>query len=194
MKIPFGQSRQSTIGIEWELAVVDGATLEQVPEAEVVLGQVEDPVDGPIRREYLTSMIEIVSGVHDTPAAAVADLQQHLEWALDLLEPRGLTLLGAGAHPSGTRQRRSRATSLSTDGSLSVTATGVPRWRSTGSTSTRASTPARRRCRSSTGSPGSRRTSSRCPALAVLDGSGHGLRLPADHDLPATPHQRPAVP
>ncbi len=101
MKIPFGQSRQSTIGIEWELAVVDATTLEQVPEAEVVLGRVEDPVDGPIRREYLTSMIEIVSGVHDTAAEAAADLQHHLEWALDLLEPEGLTLLGAGAHPFG---------------------------------------------------------------------------------------------
>ena len=97
MKIPFGQSRQSTIGIEWELAVVDATTLEQVPEAEVVLSQVEDPVDGPIRREYLTSMIELVSGVHETVGAAVAELRQHLEWALDLLEPRGLTLLGVGS-------------------------------------------------------------------------------------------------
>ena len=107
MKIPFGQSRQSTIGIEWELAVVDATTLEQVPEAEVVLSQVEDPVDGPIRREYLTSMIELVSGVHETAGAAVAELRHHLEWALDLLEPRGLTLLGAGAHPFGnpTAQR-----------------------------------------------------------------------------------------
>ena len=78
MKIPFGQSRQSTIGIEWELAVVDATTLEQVPEAEVVLSQVEDPVDGPIRREYLTSMIELVSGVHETVGAAVAELRQHL--------------------------------------------------------------------------------------------------------------------
>ena len=109
MKIPFGQSRQSTIGIEWELAVVDATTLEQVPEAEIVLGQVEDPVDGPIRREYLTSMIELVSGVHETAGAAVTELRQHLEWALDLLEPRGLTLLGAGAHPFGnpTSQRPS---------------------------------------------------------------------------------------
>jgi carboxylate-amine ligase len=107
MKIPFGQSRQSTIGVEWELAVVDATTLEQVPEADVVLSQVEDPVDGPIRREYLTSMIELVSGVHETAGAAVAELRHHLEWALDLLEPRGLTLLGAGAHPFGnpTAQR-----------------------------------------------------------------------------------------
>ncbi|MFT3887017.1 MAG: YbdK family carboxylate-amine ligase [Arachnia sp.] len=101
MKIPFGQSRQSTIGIEWELAVVDATTLEQVPAAEVVLGRVEDPVDGPIRREYLTSMIELVSGVHTTVASAVDELQHHLEWALDLLEPHGLALLGVGAHPFG---------------------------------------------------------------------------------------------
>lgn len=106
MKVTFGRSRQSTIGIEWELAVVDAATLEQVPAADVVLGEVRDPVDGPIRCEYFTSMIELVSGVHDTVASAVAEMRGILEYALERLEPRGLTLLGAGAHPFGDPARQ----------------------------------------------------------------------------------------
>ena len=101
MRIRFGTSEQSTIGIEWELAVVDQHTLEQVPAADVILSRVADPVDGPIRGEYLTSMIELVTGVHRTVPSAVAEMRRHLEQALSLLEPRGLTLLGAGTHPFG---------------------------------------------------------------------------------------------
>lgn len=101
MKIKFGASKQSTIGIEWELAVVDVHTLEQVPCADALLSKVEDPVDGPIRSEYLTSMIEIVSSVHESVPAAVREMTGHLERALEVLEPHGLTLLGAGAHPAG---------------------------------------------------------------------------------------------
>lgn len=101
MKIQFGQSRQSSVGIEWELAVVDATTLEQVPAAEVVLEKVDDPVDGPIRREYLTSMIELVSGVHQSVPSATAEMQSLLDRCLEWLEPHGLTLLGAGCHPFG---------------------------------------------------------------------------------------------
>ena len=101
MKIKFGQSKMSTIGIEWELAVVDAVTMEQVPGADFVLNSVEDPVDGPIRREYLSSMLEFVSGVHDTVGSAVNEMRGHLEHVLSILEPRGFTLLGAGAHPFG---------------------------------------------------------------------------------------------
>lgn len=101
MKISFGQSKQSTLGIEWELAIVDATTYEQVPGARLLLDRVDDPVDGPIRGEYLQSMVEFVTGVHTSVHAAVAELRQRLEWALNILEPRGLTLLGAGAHPFG---------------------------------------------------------------------------------------------
>lgn len=101
MRIKFGQSRMSTIGIEWELAVVDSTTLEQVPAADLLLERLDDPVDGPIRREYLSSMIELVSSVHSTVDDAVAELQHHLEYALNILEPHGFSLLGAGAHPFG---------------------------------------------------------------------------------------------
>lgn len=101
MKINFGQSKQSTLGIEWELAIVDTTTFEQVPGAPLLLERVEDPVDGPIRGEYLQSMVEFVTGVHTSVDSAVGELRERLEWALGVLEPHGLTLLGAGAHPFG---------------------------------------------------------------------------------------------
>lgn len=106
MRIKFGQSRQSTIGIEWEFAVVDADTMEQVPAADVVLAEVDDPINGPIRCEYLTSMLELVTGVHETVPSAVREMSRHLDFALELLERKGLTLLGAGAHPFGDPTRQ----------------------------------------------------------------------------------------
>lgn len=101
MRIHFGESAQSTLGLEWELAIVDLETLEQVPAAEIVLAGVDDPVTGPIRGEYLQSMLELVSGVHTTVADAVAEMDQLLHRVIDLLEPHGCTVLAMGAHPFG---------------------------------------------------------------------------------------------
>ncbi|MEZ5085836.1 MAG: YbdK family carboxylate-amine ligase [Tessaracoccus sp.] len=101
MKINFAESAQSSIGIEWELAVVDKTTLEQVPGAPIVLETVDDPVDGPIRGEYLNSMIELVTGVHTTVASATAELGDLLDQVTEKLEPHGLALMGAGCHPFG---------------------------------------------------------------------------------------------
>ncbi|GAB3814107.1 glutamate--cysteine ligase [Tessaracoccus terricola] len=101
MRIGFGDSRQSTLGVEWELAIVDLTTLEQVPAAHHVLEQVEDPVNGPIRGEYLRSMVELVSGVHTTVAGVVAELAELLEHVVSALEPHGCTVLAMGAHPFG---------------------------------------------------------------------------------------------
>lgn len=101
MKIGFGDSPQSTLGVEWELAIVDLATLEQVPAAHHVLEGIEDPVNGPIRGEYLRSMIELVSGVHATVAGVVAELAALLEQVIEALEPHGCTVLAMGAHPFG---------------------------------------------------------------------------------------------
>ncbi len=101
MDIRFGSSDQSTVGIEWEMAIVDRDTLEQVPEAVRVLEQVDDPEEGPIRGEYLESMLELVSGVHHDVAAAERDMQQLLERVLEMLDPHGLTVLPMGAHPFG---------------------------------------------------------------------------------------------
>lgn len=99
MKISFGRSLRSTLGLEWEIAVVDATTLEQVPESDLVLELVDDPVDGPIRGEYLSSMIELVTGVHADVDSAVKELEQQLHFVLQALEPHGLTALAAGCHP-----------------------------------------------------------------------------------------------
>ena len=101
MDVDFAASRQSSVGLEWEMAIVDRHSLEQVPGAEVVLEQVSDPNGGPIRGEFLDSMIELVSAAHLSVAAAEQELAHLLEQVLEWLEPHGLTVLPVGAHPFG---------------------------------------------------------------------------------------------
>ncbi|MEO7587339.1 MAG: YbdK family carboxylate-amine ligase [Arachnia sp.] len=99
MKIDFKPSRRATLGVEWELTVVDLATLEQVPEAHRVLDGVKDPVNGPIRAEYLRSMIELVSGVHTGVDGVVAEMDALMHQVIEALEPHGLAVMAMGAHP-----------------------------------------------------------------------------------------------
>ena len=112
MRINFKKSPQSTLGIEWELATIDLKTMEQAPAADIVLSQVDDPVDGPIRGEYLNSMIELVSGVHTTVSSATQEMAELLGFVLELLEPHGFTVLAIGSHPfsdPGAQQPRQKA-------------------------------------------------------------------------------------
>ncbi len=101
MKINFKPSRRATLGVEWELSVVDLATLEVVPKAHLVLDGVADPVTGPIRAEYLQSMIELVSGVHTHVGGVVEEMDALLHHVIETLEPHGLAVMAVGAHPFG---------------------------------------------------------------------------------------------
>ena len=98
MKLAFAATDPDTIGVEWELALVDATTLELTPAASRALDAVEDPKSGPIRREYLTSMVELVSGVHTTVADAMADLAGCLATLRGLLGDDVLPV-GVGTHP-----------------------------------------------------------------------------------------------
>ncbi|MDO5737527.1 MAG: YbdK family carboxylate-amine ligase [Propionibacteriaceae bacterium] len=101
MKINFKPSRRATLGVEWELSVVDLSTLEVVPRAHLVLDEVADSVNGPIRAEYLRTMIELVSGVHDNVSGVVEEMQGLMHHVVEALEPHGLAVMAMGAHPFG---------------------------------------------------------------------------------------------
>ena len=102
MEIPFARSERSTVGIEWELALVDvdSGDLRQV--AQTVLDDVR-PADGGehpnIRQELLLNTVEVVSDVRRTVAEAGADLERSIERIRQVTDPLRVELMCAGTHP-----------------------------------------------------------------------------------------------
>lgn len=99
MHVDFHVSQRATVGIEWELALVDSQTLELTSAASALLEELGAKDDGPIRKEYLQNMIELVSDPHQQIAEAVQDLAVRLAQTRDVAERQGVSLLGSGCHP-----------------------------------------------------------------------------------------------
>ena len=102
MKIPFAASERSTVGIEWELALVDtdSGDLRQV--AQTVLDAVAPPGGGEhptIKQELLLNTVEIVSGVCRTVREAGNDLEASIEVLREVTDPLRVELMCAGTHP-----------------------------------------------------------------------------------------------
>lgn len=102
MEIGFASSERSTIGVEWELALVDqdSGDLRQV--AQTVLDAVA-PADGGdhphIKQELLLNTVEVVTGVCHTVAEAMADLERSIAELRAVTDPLRVELMCAGTHP-----------------------------------------------------------------------------------------------
>ncbi len=107
VKIDFARSKQSTLGLEWEIALVDKETGELAARADDVFANIEaaDPAsmktgEHPhIKGEMLQNTVELVTGVANTVADGIADLRHSLTDLRAAATPLGLELLSAGTHP-----------------------------------------------------------------------------------------------
>jgi carboxylate-amine ligase len=102
MTIQFARSERSTLGIEWELALVDRRTGDLVPDAPEILASTSiagDDGESRITSELLTNTVEVVTGVNRTVAEGVADLQRTIEELRRTTDPMGLELICSGTHP-----------------------------------------------------------------------------------------------
>lgn len=102
MTVPFAPSARSTVGIEWEVMLADGATGDLVPRAPEILDAVEEASAlerYTVTGELLTNTVEVTSGIGDTVAAAVDDIADAIAAVRAETEPRGIELLCAGSHP-----------------------------------------------------------------------------------------------
>ncbi|WP_461187326.1 glutamate--cysteine ligase [Arthrobacter sp. Z4-13] len=107
MKIEFASSRQSTLGVEWELALVDGRTGELASVANEVLRGVasrhpelnEDDEHPHIKQELLLNTVELVTGICETAEEAKEDLSRSLAAVREITDPMGVELFCAGSHP-----------------------------------------------------------------------------------------------
>ncbi|WKK71499.1 glutamate--cysteine ligase [Rathayibacter oskolensis] len=102
MEISFATSARSTLGIEWEVAIVDRETGDLANVADVVLEALREEDGEPhpqITGELLRNTVELVSGVHRTVRDGVADLQDQLRQVREITDPMGLDLVCSGTHP-----------------------------------------------------------------------------------------------
>ena len=103
MAIEFNASRGATLGVEWELQLVDAETMRLRQDAREVLAAlpgITDAQDNPkIRHELMESTVEIVTGICDTVPEARADLAATIGELRAVTDPRGTALACTGTHP-----------------------------------------------------------------------------------------------
>jgi len=102
MEIPFAVSERSTIGIEWELALVDSDSGDLRQVAQTVLDAVAPPGGGEhptIKQELLLNTVEIITDVCHTVAEAGADLERSIAELRTVTDPLRVELMCAGTHP-----------------------------------------------------------------------------------------------
>ena len=96
----FNRSPKPTIGVEWEVALLDPETRDLVPRAAEIIEAASrrDPAIH-LEPEFLQNTVEIVTGVHDTAPQAVGELERAAAVVRAAAKDRGLSLWSAGSHP-----------------------------------------------------------------------------------------------
>ena len=101
VRIDFHGSPEPTLGVEWELALVDRRSRDLRNDATHLFARAKPRLPDPdkLHKELLRNTVEIVSGVCHTVGEAMADLRQTLEVVLPAGDDLDIDLYGAGTHP-----------------------------------------------------------------------------------------------
>lgn len=103
MPIDFATSSRSTLGIEWEVALVDVDTRELVSHAPEIIAALGErfPSDSfpHLASELLENTVEFVTAPHARVADAIADLRELARAVEAEAGRRGATVIGSGSHP-----------------------------------------------------------------------------------------------
>ena len=101
VRIDFHASPRPTVGVEWELALVDRHSRDLRNDAADLFSAVADrlPDPGRLHKELLRNTVEVVTGVCDTVGDALSDLRSIVLPVLEAADGLDLDLYGAGTHP-----------------------------------------------------------------------------------------------
>ncbi|THJ76262.1 glutamate--cysteine ligase [Candidatus Frankia alpina] len=103
MQIPFSSSTSSSLGIEWELQLVDQQSRELRGEATAILDELRAKIGerdaAKAKHELFESTVEVITGVCGSVGEATADLAGTVSVLRDLAERRGVGLMCSGTHP-----------------------------------------------------------------------------------------------
>lgn len=104
MNIPaeiFARSPKPTLGVEWEVALVDPSTRDLVAQGPKVISRVNELAPGiHLEKEFLQNTVELVTGICDTVPQAMEDLGTSLAQVKAVAEGElGLRVWASGGHP-----------------------------------------------------------------------------------------------
>ncbi|MGI8869201.1 MAG: glutamate--cysteine ligase [Mycobacteriales bacterium] len=102
MQIDFSPSERTTLGVEWELQLVDRETRQLTAASGEILGAITpDGVDEhpKAKHELLQSCVEVITGVCETVPHALADLAETVAEVRRAAGDLGVGVLCAGTHP-----------------------------------------------------------------------------------------------
>ena len=102
----FASSERSTLGVEWELGIVDAESRELTgigPELISRLG------DERFTKEFLTNTVELVTGVHRSAGSAVDELRGLRDSLLTAADAAGAGVIGSGTHPFSKWREQQRS-------------------------------------------------------------------------------------
>ncbi len=107
--VTFRPSPQRTLGVEWELGLVDPQSLDLTSRAHELLALANAPGDdtharptrtrSTVTKELLTNTVEIVTGICANAGEAASDLRDGLARVRRAADEIGVDLYGGGSHP-----------------------------------------------------------------------------------------------
>ena len=96
----FSRSDGPTLGVEWEICLVDPVTRDLVPRAAEVIEEVQARYpDIHLDPEFLQNTIELVTPICANTKEAVRALQRDLNAVKEVADEKGLKLWASGGHP-----------------------------------------------------------------------------------------------
>jgi glutamate---cysteine ligase / carboxylate-amine ligase len=102
VRIDFNPSQRTSLGVEWELELVDLDTRELTGASDAILAEISETGDGEhpkAKHELLQSCVEVITGICQTVAEAKADLAGTVAEVQAAAAPRNIGLLCSGTHP-----------------------------------------------------------------------------------------------
>ncbi|HZC71338.1 MAG TPA: glutamate--cysteine ligase [Jatrophihabitans sp.] len=102
MQIDFSSSQRTSLGVEWELELVDLDTRELTGASDAILAAISENGDGEhpkAKHELLQSCVEVITGVCTTVPEAKADLAETVAQVSKAAAERNIGVMCSGTHP-----------------------------------------------------------------------------------------------
>src|SRR5262249_16223280 len=98
--IDFSSSQRTSLGVEWELELVDLDTRQLISASDDVLATISPDGEHPkAKHELLQSCVEVITGICQTVAQAREDLAQTVAEVSKAAAERNIGLMCSGSHP-----------------------------------------------------------------------------------------------